>query len=233
MENGTLTKMKLTGYRDILFKKPTGYVYTAVINPETYTLNYEVKINKEQPAGTTATPSPFNLIQPQRLEFEFIFDGTGVLNTLATPAPVSVGSQLPVNEQIDLFKKTVLELDGESHEAPFVTLEWGTLFFAGKVEKLQLIFKLFKPNGTPLRAVAKTTFVGAVDKDLEAAENKLSSPDLTHLRRVQAGDTLPLLCYDIYGDSTRYIEIARVNNLVNFRSLRVGQELFFPPTLKA
>ena len=56
-----------------------------------------------------------------------------------------------------------------------------------------------------------------------------TSPDLTHLRDVKDGDTLPLLVYDIYGDGKFYLEVARVNKLVNFRSLRSATRLSFPP----
>ena len=50
---------------------------------------------------------------------------------------------------------------------------------------------------------------------------------------VKKGDTLPLLCFLIYGDSRHYLEVARANKLVNFRNLTVGEELSFPPFDKA
>ena len=36
----------------------------------------------------------------------------------------------------------------------------------------------------------------------------------------------------IYGDSKYYLEVARVNQLTNFRKLTPGQELLFPPLEK-
>ena len=229
METGKLQKMKLTGFKDVKCEQSTGTSYTVLINPETYTLNYEIKINSEQPAGTNSTSAPFNLSQPQRLEFEFLFDGTGALVSQGVPNPFDVANQQPVDEQIDNFKKTVFDINGDSHQPHFVKLEWGTLHFICKVEKIQFIYKLFKPDGTPLRVVAKTTFVEAVDKPKAEAEKKNNSPDLTHVRTVRAGNTLPLMCFDIYGDSTLYREVARVNNLINFRALTIGQSIFFPP----
>ena len=56
-----------------------------------------------------------------------------------------------------------------------------------------------------------------------------SSPDLTHLREVGAGDTLPLMANRIYGNSADYIKVAKYNNLKAFRQLIPGQKLFFPP----
>jgi hypothetical protein len=232
MERGKLIKMNLIGFEDAKFKKPTGQVYTVLVNPETYTFNHEVLLNKEQASGNNATPGIFHLLQPQRMEFEFLFDGTGALVSQNIPNPLNVANQQPVNVQIDLFKRTVLEINGETHQAPYVRLEWGTLYFEARVEKLQLIYKLFKPDGTPLRVVAKTTFVEVIDPEKLEALVKKNSPDLTHIRTIRAGDTLPLLCQDIYKDPTLYREVARVNKLVNFRNLTIGQKIFFPPVQK-
>jgi nucleoid-associated protein YgaU len=49
---------------------------------------------------------------------------------------------------------------------------------------------------------------------------------------VKKGDTLPLMCYRIYGDSRYYLQVAMANRLTNFRNLQVGDELFFPPIEK-
>uniref|UniRef100_A0AAU6WLI4 LysM domain-containing protein n=1 Tax=Chryseobacterium endophyticum TaxID=1854762 RepID=A0AAU6WLI4_9FLAO len=61
---------------------------------------------------------------------------------------------------------------------------------------------------------------------------KKNSPDLTHKRTIQDGDTLPLMTERIYGDSKYYLEVAKVNNLINFRQLVPGEELYFPPIEK-
>lgn len=53
---------------------------------------------------------------------------------------------------------------------------------------------------------------------------KWDSQDMSHLVTVRAGDTLPLLCKRIYSDPAYYMEVARVNRLVNFRNV-----LRFPP----
>ena len=45
----------------------------------------------------------------------------------------------------------------------------------------------------------------------------------------KAGDTLPLLCREIYGSASCYLRVAQVNALDDFRNLTVGQELIFPP----
>ena len=49
---------------------------------------------------------------------------------------------------------------------------------------------------------------------------------------VKAGDELPLITYDIYGDPHYYLEVARANKLTDFRNLRAGTTLHFPPVDK-
>ena len=62
---------------------------------------------------------------------------------------------------------------------------------------------------------------GATDDD--------QSPNRTHVVRVRAGDTLPLLCQRIYGNPGYYLQVARFNHLVDFPQLKPGQILTFPP----
>ena len=48
-------------------------------------------------------------------------------------------------------------------------------------------------------------------------------------RDVRDGDSLPVLAYEIYGNPELYLEVARVNKLVNFRKLRSATRVAFPP----
>jgi nucleoid-associated protein YgaU len=85
----------------------------------------------------------------------------------------------------------------------------------------------------PLRATARAKFKGFVEDNLRVAMENNSSPDLTHVREVKKGDTLPLMTFRIYGDSKYYLEVAKANNITNFRKLEVGQRIFFPPIEKS
>ena len=58
------------------------------------------------------------------------------------------------------------------------------------------------------------------------------SADLTHVRLVKAGDTLPRLCDEIYGEPRMYLEVARANDLDHFRALQPGMRIAFPPLEK-
>jgi len=55
------------------------------------------------------------------------------------------------------------------------------------------------------------------------------SPPIDRMVTVVAGDTLPALCKQIYGDSRFYVQVAKYNKLNKFRSLTPGTQLLFPP----
>ena len=93
-------------------------------------------------------------------------------------------------------------------------------------------FVLFSPEGVPLRAVVTASFKGVVEDSLRVARENNNSPDLTHVRIVKEGDTLPLMTFKIYGDSKYYLQVAAANNLTNFRRLQPGQQIIFPPIEK-
>jgi nucleoid-associated protein YgaU len=40
------------------------------------------------------------------------------------------------------------------------------------------------------------------------------------------------MSYQIYGDSSYYMEIARVNKLANINAIKPGDQLYFPPLKK-
>ncbi|WP_295116583.1 LysM peptidoglycan-binding domain-containing protein [uncultured Chitinophaga sp.] len=236
-DEGTLEKMKIIPCVDANYTEAPGMEpYLVQINPESYSLSQQINFNEAQAQGNSAAQLQFCNSSPQELEFDFIFDGTGVIsqgNALLKIASIfGAGEKLSVPDELEKFKLVVLTYSGEIHEPRYVKLVWGTLLFKCRLTNLRVTYKLFKPDGTPLRASAKCTFRESVEPVEREAIESNSSPDLTHMRVVKEGDTLPLMTYRIYGDSKHYLEIARVNKLVNFRKLTVGQKIYFPPILK-
>ncbi len=199
--------------------------FEALINPETYTLDYKLKYAKAgQGQGTSGKQLKYEYTEPEEISFEFLFDNTGIID--GTPRD-------SVAVDIKKFKQVLIEYKGDAHEPRHFKLVWGeNSIFKGRVTELSIAYKMFKPDGTPIRATAKVTFKSSIEEVKRAAKENKSSPDLTHRRKVQAGDTLPLMCHRIYGDPKYYLDVARINGLHNFRSLRPGTELIFPPLQK-
>jgi hypothetical protein len=192
------------------------------VNPATINYRVNIRYNMPERAGANTQPVQFNFTEPERISFALDIDGTGVIGN----------TKIDVDVEINKFKEVTLDYDGEIHEPPEVTVSWGSLILKSKLESLDVNYSLFSPNGRPLRAKLNISFVGSMDEKEASKRRSNSSPDLSHVRIVQAGDTLPLMCYKIYGDSAMYLEVARMNNLVDFRHLKPGTEILFPPIKK-
>lgn len=228
--DGELTKLKIDGFKNDKYEGECE-TFEALINPESFTIKYKTEQNKEQASGTTGTDIKFNKTLPQKLELNLLFDGTGVIQS-ALSAKNNKTKEDGIAGEIESFKKVVFNYDGENHEPNYLKVYWGVLLFKGRLTNLDIEFKLFKPNGAPIRANVKIEITGTIEEELRIAQENKSSPDLTHIREVQEGDRLPLMTYRIYGDSKYYLEVARVNAISNFRKLQVGQKIFFPPIKK-
>jgi len=88
---------------------------------------------------------------------------------------------------------------------------------------------MFDIFGLPIRAKISASFTERTPSGLGAILSMLSSPDLTHTRTVAEGDILPLMTYKIYKDQNYYLQVAKVNKLKNFRKLKAGSTIIFPP----
>ena len=235
---GELSKLKITAYSDPKFKnKVAGGEFRTLLNPEKYSYKYKIKHNRRQASGTSSSAPKFNKILPEGFELDFIFDRTGVIVDYGLPSKdgketVFADKGSGITEDIEKFKKVVFKYNGDHHRPNYLVISWGSLLFKGTLEEMDLTFKLFRSDGTPLRALVHTKFKGFIEDKLRAAKEKNTSPDLTHVRFVEEGDTLPLMAYRIYGDPMYYLEVAKVNNLMNFRKLKVGQKIYFPPIKK-
>lgn len=218
--DGELKKLRIEDASD------SGTFYEVLFNPENYSENIEIEWNGDQGEGTSGTELKFKRIKPREYTLKMVFDATGVSKAIAG---ASLGT---VKEQIDKFKKVALDYKGQEHMPPEIKLVWGTSLFQGRLTKFDVTYELFKADGTPVRAKGTATFKSTVADKLRAREENKSSPDLTHIRIVEEGDTLPLMSHRIYGDSKYYLKVAEANELDTFRQLTPGQKIFFPPLAK-
>lgn len=199
--------------------------FEALINPETYTLDYKLKFSESgQGQGTSGKQLKYEYTEPEEISFEFLFDNTGIIDGKPRDS---------IADDIKKFKQVLTEYKGDAHEPRHFKLVWGeNSIFKGRVIEVSITYKMFKPDGTPIRAIAKVKFKSSIEEQKRAAKENKKSADLTHQRNVKAGDTLPLMCNRIYGDPRYYLEVAKINGLGNFRDLKSGTDLVFPPLEK-
>lgn len=229
-DSGKLEKMLILAYSDSVKAEDGGVLdadetFEALINPESYTLDYKLKFSESgQGHGTSGKQLKYEYTEPEEITFEFLFDNTGIIDGKPRDS---------VADDIKKFKEVLINYKGDAHEPRHFKLVWGeNSIFKGRVVELGITYKLFKADGTPIRALAKVKFKSSIEEQKRAAKENKSSPDLTHIRKVKAGDTLPLMCFRIYGEPRYYLEVAKINRLDNFRALVPGHELVFPPLAK-
>ncbi|MGD8931705.1 MAG: peptidoglycan-binding protein [Chromatiales bacterium] len=201
-----------------------GESFEVMLNPSSYTHAYSIGYNKKETQGQLGSDTKFSGVKPEKVDLEIVLDGTGVVNLSE-----SASGTPDVKTQVKQLTDIVYQYDGSNHEPNHVRLLWGSLIFFGRLESMSVDYTLFKPSGEPLRAKVKLSFSGFMSKEEEALRANRSSPDLTHLIEVKAGDTLPMLCYRVYKDCSYYLEVAKVNGITNFRDLQLGTKLHFPP----
>jgi len=214
-------------------KTDSDSIYTALVNPDEIKKTFRNEYSQKQASGTTAANLKFNKQTPSNLTISLLFDGTGVLANDRAPGSNLLSNIKPVSvmDQLDKFNKVVYDYNSDNHEPNIVQIKLGslTLLDSAKLLSIDLTYNLFKPSGDPLRAKATCTFATSVSDEIRTKQENPKSPDLTHIRVVSDGDALPLMCYEIYGDSKYYLEVARVNKLNDFRTLKAGDKIFFPP----
>jgi len=219
--DGLLAKLTIIPFEDsetVQFGPPAGPPFIAPFNPESFTLNNEVAFASEgPPPGDDGDEAKFNSIKPRTFAFEFLLDGTG-----------ASGLKIEVLAQIELFKLTV-GFSGKMHRSRFLVLNWGTFIATCVLESFSINYKLFNPNGLPLRAVLSASFREHKPKALKELIKNLSSPDITHSHEVKQGEHLSLITHGVYKDPQYYYHVAEMNELNNLRVLETGKALHFPP----
>jgi len=199
---------------------PSGPIYTAMFNPDSWDEKHQYEYSCKQEPGTNQAVQRFKAILSDELNFNIIIDGTG-----------ASGVKKDVTLDILTLRATV-GFNGDLHKTNVIYVIWGLFLFIGQVHTLDIKYKLFNPDGKPLRAEVSLGFTATTDPITRALTSNLKSADLTHRRLIRAGDRLDNLTNSIYSSPRFTLEIAKANGLTSFRKLPVGQEFIFPPLEK-
>lgn len=209
-----------------------GVPYTPMYNPTSFTVKHDVKYDTEEKPSVGDAVKKFLCINPRQVSFDLFFDGTG-----ASPSSVGgFGNTIAVNSeiqdvttQIQTFLKLSYQIAGALHKPNYMMILWGTFVMTGTLESADVTYLMFASDGRPLRAKLTISVKEHIDTTLIDKILNLQSPDLSKSITVNEGDTLPLLCFKEYGDASLYTKVAEVNKLKNYRKLKQGMELLFPP----
>lgn len=192
--------------------------FEAMFNPNSYTVNHKLNFDTKQAPGKDGSDPEFKNKETESFSIEFMIDGTGA----SKPA-------VPIIAQVALFNKVTSKVNGSTHRPNYLVVQWGSFIRECVLQSSSITYTLFSSVGVPLRAKVNATFLEREESELNAIASMFSSPDLTHTITVQKGDLLPLLTYQIYRDQKYYLQVARVNKVANFRALKPGSQVIFPP----
>jgi nucleoid-associated protein YgaU len=213
-----------------------GSPFKVQFNPSEYTLNKGAQFAEVPIPGLDQPVLQFVRGQTETLTVDLFFD--------TTDDGMAEGAK-PVTTQTDRFYE-LIKIDRDTHAPPVLLFSWGTGFagsglsgrwasqkrengFQGVVESVRQRFTLFSSEGVPLRATLTLTLkeYWSLEKQLERLD--LRSPDHTHVRVVQRGDTLSRIAAAQYDDPAQWRAIAAHNGVVDPLDLWAGMVLDVPP----
>lgn len=222
---GALKKLEIVAYKDKGFSSKTGNSFTVMVNPGNYDAKKEIEYDEDKGLDGGNSPS-YKRYKDEEMKFEFFLDTSGVLvDWMDSTSSI----KKPLSAQVQQLENTVYTYVGDTHEPPYLGIEWGTNHFQGRLKDLNVNYLLFTAEGEPIRAKVTLSLVKFIDAKTQALMKNKNSPDLSHLVTVKDGDTLPELCMRIYNSTAYCTDVARVNGLTGFRSLEPGLQLLFPP----
>jgi len=227
-----LEKLLIRCYTDRKFQNERPDLkFVTPINPETFTKNFKVSVDTQKGHGNDGTEVKYRSTAPEELKLEFVLDGTKTMEGYS--GKTTDYKTRPVAKQLRDFLKCVYHTDGTIHRPNFLIVFWGSeINFRCVLSNLDINYTLFEPDGKPLRVKIDATFLHHKSREEILAETKLSSPDLTHYRKVTQGDRLDNLTFNIYNDSNIFQQIGIFNSITNIRRLKPGTQLSFPPLSK-
>ena len=228
-DNNSLRKLVIKSFANRDFtNEDVSRKFTTPINPETFTQNYKVNVDTQNGHGNDGSEVRYISTAPEELRLDFYLDGTKTMEGYGGENAGYINK--PVKDQLEDLKRCVYTMDGSIHRPRFLIVFWGSeIDFRCVLSNLDLNFTLFEPDGKPLRVKVSATFLRHKSREEIVAESRLSSPDLTHYRKVQQADRLDLMTYKIYNDSNYFLQVAKANSLTNVRNIKPGIELYFPP----
>jgi len=217
-----LERLQIKAYSD---RKRSSLVGTVKVmfNPESYQQRYAITYGKSQGINSSGKEVNYSYSTPSELNLTLVIDDSGV-DQLFTLFPAD-----SVPDRVKEFLDLTFHMNGDIHEPNYLTVCWGDLTYSCRLSSVDVSYTYFSRDGKPTRAELYANFIADDDVDKRMAQENKSSPDLTHMRLVKNGDTLPLLSKEIYGTSEHYLKLAQYNKLDNFRNLTPGNKIYFPP----
>ena len=232
-ENGDAAKFALTKAKLKFFQKPGKNAPANVkgaqdieffLNPNKISISKSLEIEESKDATPQKKESKPAATQPLTMDLGQVWFDT-------------------YDSRDNVRKKYIDVLEGlldplkETHHPPAVYFVWGAFssdsslldeyFFY--VQKLDVTYEMFLPDGTPVRASVKMKLQQCNAKEVHVQKQ---SPDHAKLYTVRRGDTLQGIAMNEYDDPREWRRIADSNSISDPMSVLPGTKLLIPPILR-
>ena len=208
---------------------------------ETLQVKLANKFKSDDTINTSSGTASYEGGESARMTVTFHHDTTMFMDIASFTAGknlLPLGSKsTPMKDWVKELTDMMYSMEGSTHMPRYLLLKWGEMAmgdsksgaFYGVLEEMDITYNIVGTDGQPLAAEVTCTFVESLaPKALEKKEGK-NSPDLTHIRQINVGDSLAHKTWEIYKDPAYMIAVAKANGLDNFRRLKPGDSLVFPP----
>ena len=216
-----LVAAKIYEVNDSYEEKSGGVSVDCMFNPFEYTVTKQ-NTYEEKSKNKSAVPQvEFKKAGPQTLKITLVFD------TYEADKDVSL-----ITNKLWKLMESKTRQEGNTNKKvppPEVAFEWGVFRFVAVITNMTQKFTLFKADGTPVRSTVNVTFTQHTDLEDYPNQNPTSgNGNPLRIWRVTAGDRLDTIAHVVYGDATRWQQIAEVNQIIDPLKLKPGQQLIIP-----
>jgi nucleoid-associated protein YgaU len=222
------------GFQRAYIQVDGGRKINAWFNPKEYTLARTNKWEVKAVPGAGLPPAQFGGSEPHKIDIELLFDDSDAHDGDVRRITGQLLEMMDVDEKTGSANKN-------NQRPPTVEFGWGPVLWPKAVcNTLSIQYTLFKPDGTPIRAVAKLnlTQVGkATSKPSGGSANRQNpapqNPTTIAIGGIRSytvrdGDSLQSIAYAAYGDPTLWRLVAEANEIDDPIELRRGRVLVIP-----
>lgn len=210
----------------------TGDGYKLQLNPESIKRNRAITMGDKDGVDTSQQKVQFVGYGEETMDLDFFIDSTGAIPARGSEkhtdkygtSDSGTKEVSSVDDELKKLEETIYTFDGSIHKPKYLFVEYGDFNFRCMMTAFNIDFLLFDKDGGALRAKVHLSLKG-----YRPDSEQKSSPDMSHAFTIREGDSLPLLCKQVYGDMNYYLQVAEHNGLTNFRELEIGSTLEFPP----
>ena len=202
----------------------TGDIIACLFNPTEFTVTKSNPWQSKPVVGKDVPSLEFTGGGARELSMELFLD-------VSNSSHADVGTDVKKLFALTLITEKQYNIKSKKSRPPRCQFVWGSNeTFTAVVMNLETRYTLFRPNGTAVRATCKIKFQESEDDNVPKGQNPTSfSPGGRKRREVRPHDTLALISFEEYGDSTHWRKIALENEIDDPASLRPGQILAIPP----